>query len=61
MDKNKQREINETVNHQNAFQYIFEILDKDIDLITLIKNLHQIIGSGIIKVLVTTKNMKIIW
>ena len=49
VDKNKQREINETVNHQNAFQYIFEVLDKDIDLITLVKNLHQIIGSGIIE------------
>lgn len=49
VDKNKQREINETVNHQNAFQYIFEVLDKDIDLIHLIKNLHQIIGSGIIE------------
>lgn len=49
VDRNKQREINETVNHQNAFQYIFEVLDKNIDLITLIKNLHQIIGSGIIE------------
>ncbi|MEG2283745.1 MAG: hypothetical protein RSB99_03865, partial [Bacilli bacterium] len=24
VDKNKQREINETINHQNAFKYIFE-------------------------------------
>ncbi|MEG2283579.1 MAG: Fic family protein, partial [Bacilli bacterium] len=43
------REINETINHQNAFKYIFEAMNKDIDLITLIKNLHQIIGSGIIE------------
>ncbi|MEG2322698.1 MAG: Fic family protein [Bacilli bacterium] len=49
IDKNKQREINETINHQNAFKYIFEVMNKDIDLITLIKNLHQIIGSGIIE------------
>lgn len=49
VDKNKQREINETINHQNAFKYIFEAMNKDIDLITLIKNLHQIIGSGIIE------------
>ena len=49
LDKNKKREINETINHQNAFKYIFEILDKDIDIITIIKNLHKIIGNNIIK------------
>ena len=49
VDKNKKREINETLNHQNAFKYIFKILDKNIDIITIIKNLHQIIGSGIIE------------
>lgn len=49
VDKTKQREINETINHQNAFKYIFEILNKEIDLITIIKNLHQIIGNGIIE------------
>jgi Fic family protein len=48
IDKNKQREINETINHQNAFRYIFEIINKDEDIITVIKNLHQIVGSGII-------------
>lgn len=49
VDRNKLREINETINHQNAFKYIFEILDKNLDIITVIKNLHQIIGSNIIK------------
>lgn len=49
IDINKQREINETINHQNAFKYIFEILDKEIDIITIIKSLHQIIGSNIIE------------
>ena len=49
VDKNKQREVNETINHQNAFKYIFEILDQNIDIITVIKSLHQIIGSNIIE------------
>lgn len=49
VDENKQREINETINHQRAFKYIFEVLDKDIDIITVIKNLHQIIGNNIIE------------
>jgi Fic family protein len=49
IDKNKKREINETINHQNAFKYIFDILDKDIDIITTIKSLHKIIGNNIIK------------
>ena len=49
IDKNKQREINETLNHQNAFKYIFEVIDKDLDIITIIKSLHQIIGSNIIE------------
>jgi len=49
IDKNKQREIHETINHQNAFKYIFEIIDKEIDIITIIKNLHQIIGNDIIE------------
>ena len=48
VDRNKQREINETINHQNAFKYIFDILDKDINIVTIIKSLHQIIGSNII-------------
>lgn len=48
IDKNKLREINETLNHQNAFKYIFEILNDDIDIITIIKKLHQIIGENII-------------
>jgi len=48
VDDNKQREVNETINHQNAFKYIFECLDKDINILALIKELHQIIGSGII-------------
>lgn len=49
VDSNKQREINETLNHQKAFKYIFSILDKNEDIITIIKSLHQIIGSGIIE------------
>lgn len=49
IDKNKKREVNETINHQNAFKYIFEILDKDFDIITIIKSLHQIIGNNIIE------------
>ena len=49
IDKNKQREINETINHQNAFKYIFEILEKNLDIITIIKSLHQIIGSNTIE------------
>lgn len=48
VDQNKQREINETINHQNAFQYIFEVLEQDIDIITITKNLHKIIGNGVI-------------
>lgn len=49
IDKNKKREINETINHQSAFKYIFDILDKNQDIIDIIKNLHKIIGSGIIE------------
>jgi len=49
VDKNKQREINETINHQEAFKYIFEILDKEIDIVTLLKSLHQIVGSNTIE------------
>ena len=32
VDKEKQREINETINHQEAFKYIFEIIKQDIDI-----------------------------
>ena len=49
VDKNKLREVNETINHQNAFKYIFDIIDKELDIITIIKSLHQIIGSNIIE------------
>ena len=49
IDRNKQREISETLNHQNAFRYIFEVVGKNKDIITIIKGLHQIIGSGIIE------------
>lgn len=49
IDRNKQREISETLNHQNAFRYIFEMINRDEDIITIIKNLHQIIGSGVIQ------------
>jgi len=48
VDKNKQREINETINHQNAFKYIFLCVNEDKDIIEIIKSLHQIVGSGII-------------
>ena len=47
-DKYKKREINETINHQNAFKYIFDILNKDLDIIEVIKNIHFIIGKDII-------------
>ena len=49
VDGNKQREVNETINHQNAFKYIFEVMNKEEDIIKIIKSLHQIIGSGIIE------------
>jgi len=49
VDINKQREVNETINHQNAFKYIFNILEDDLDIVTIIKSLHQIIGSNIIE------------
>ena len=48
-DRHKKREINETINHQNAFKYIFDILDKNIDIINVIKSLHSIIGNNIIE------------
>ena len=48
VDKNKKKEINETINHQNAFKYIFECLNNNEDIITVILKLHQIVGSGII-------------
>lgn len=48
IDKNKQREIHETINHQNAFKYIFQVLDEDTNIIIIIKNLHKIVGGGII-------------
>lgn len=48
MDSNKKREINETINHQNAFKYIFEILDKENDIISIILSLHNIIGEKVI-------------
>ena len=37
IDKHKKREVNETINNQNAFKYIFDILDKNVDIITIIK------------------------
>lgn len=49
VDKNKQREVNETINHQNAFKFIFDVVNKDMDIIEIIKGLHQIVGSGVIK------------
>lgn len=49
VDSNKKREIHETINHQNAFKYIFKIVGKNEDIITIIKSLHQIVGSGIIE------------
>lgn len=49
VDIHKQREINETINHQNAFNYIFEIINDDIDIITIITKLHEIIGNNIIE------------
>lgn len=49
IDKHKKREINETINHQNAYKYIFDILDKNIDILTIIKSLHKIIGNNIIE------------
>lgn len=48
IDINKKREINETLNHQNASKYIFDILDKDIDIIDVIKQIHSIIGNNVI-------------
>lgn len=45
----KKREIKETINHQNAFKYIFESLNNHIDIISLIKNLHKIVGNETIK------------
>lgn len=48
VDKNKKREIHETINHQKAFQYIFSVINKNEDIICIIKSLHQIIGSNII-------------
>lgn len=49
MDKKRQREIKETINHQKAFQYIFDTLKEDIDIITRMKTLHQIIGNEAIE------------
>ena len=48
VDKNKQREVNETINHQNAFKFIFDVVNKDMDILEIIKGLHQIVGSGVI-------------
>ena len=48
IDKNKKREINETINHQEAFKYIFDIIDKNLDIVTVVKNIHKIIGDNII-------------
>lgn len=48
-DSNKKREIKETINHQNAFLYIFKAIEKDIDIIDLIISLHKIIGNETIK------------
>lgn len=49
IDKNKQREINETINHQQAFKYIFDVLEQETDIVTIIKTLHKIIGNNIIE------------
>lgn len=48
VDNNKRREINETINHQNAFKFIFDIINDNKDIIEIIKSLHQIVGSGVI-------------
>jgi Fic family protein len=45
-DKNKIREIKETINHQKAFRYIFEAEDKNI--LNIIKKLHSIVLKDII-------------
>lgn len=48
-DKIKKREITETINHQNSFKYIFEIINNDNnDIIQVIKKLHEIIGNNTI-------------
>lgn len=49
IDRNKQREISETLNHQNAFRYIFEVVHQELDILTVLQNLHQIVGSGTIE------------
>ena len=49
IDKNKKREINETINHQEAFKYIFDVIDKNLDIVTIVKNIHKIIGNNIIE------------
>lgn len=48
-DKHKIKEIKETINHQNAFKYIFKIINENKNIITIIKDIHKIIGSGIIE------------
>ena len=48
VDKEKQREINETINHQEAFKYIFEIIKQDIDILDVITTIHKIVGNNII-------------
>ena len=49
IDKIKQGEINETINHQNAFKYIFNAVNEKEDIIGIIKNLHKIVGFNIIE------------
>lgn len=49
IDVNKKREINETINHQEAFKYIFNVINSNQDIISIIMTLHKIIGTNIIE------------
>lgn len=49
VDVNKKREIKETINHQNAFKFVFDNINEDKDILDIIRKLHQIVGSGIIE------------
>ena len=39
----------ETINHQNAFRFIFDSINEDKDILDIIGKLHQIVGSGVIE------------
>lgn len=48
-NKDLHRQVKETINHQDAFKYILNIKNEDINIIEVIKKIHKIVGKDVIE------------